>query len=71
VAEAVTGVISLEASLTVLGYFGALPPRVRIIEVEAADPGWGPGFSRAVAAQFDALEALVTREVEALRYERL
>lgn len=45
VAEAVTGVISLDGLLIVCGALGGLPDDVRVVEVEPADEGWGEGFS--------------------------
>ena len=45
VAEAVTGVISLDNLLIVCGAFGGLPDDVRVVEVEPVDEGWGEGFS--------------------------
>lgn len=50
VAEAVTGVISLDNLLIVCGALGGLPADVRVIEVEPADEGWGEGFSPEVEA---------------------
>jgi hydrogenase maturation protease len=50
VAEAVTGVVSLDNLLAVAGFFGALPSAVWIVEVEPDDEGWGEGLSPAVAA---------------------
>ncbi len=66
VAEAVTGVISLDGLLVVLGYFGALPPRVTIIEVEPRDDDWGPDFSDVVDRALDDVERLVEDEIEGL-----
>jgi len=66
VAEAVTGVISLDGLLVVLGYFGALPPRVTIIEVEPRDDDWGPDFSDVVDRALDDVERLVEDEIERL-----
>jgi hydrogenase maturation protease len=48
IAEAVSGVISLDNLLVVLGFFEALPPEVLVVETEPEDEGWGEGFSRAV-----------------------
>jgi hydrogenase maturation protease len=48
VAEAVTGVISLDNLLAVVGFFDALPDEVWVVEVEPGDEGWGEGFSEAV-----------------------
>ncbi len=49
VAEAVTGVISLENLLVICGHFGALPPEVTVIEIAPEDDGWGDDFSPPVA----------------------
>lgn len=45
VAEAVTGVISLDNLLVICAYFEALPDDVTVIEIEPEDDGWGEGFS--------------------------
>ena len=66
VVEAVTGIVSLDTLLTVVGYFGALPPTVRVIEVEPRDHEWGPELSPPVRAAIDEVEAMVKREVEEL-----
>ena len=50
VAEAVTGVISLDNLLVVVGFFTALPRDVAVLEVEPEDEGWGEGLSRVVEA---------------------
>jgi hydrogenase maturation protease len=50
VAEAVTGVISLDNLLAVVGFFDALPEDVLTVEVEPEDEGWGEGFSAPVEA---------------------
>jgi hydrogenase maturation protease len=61
VAEAVTGVISLDNTLVVCGAFGGLPDDVRVVEVEPDDDGWGEGFSPQVqAAVPSVLEAVWT-----------
>jgi hydrogenase maturation protease len=60
VAEAVTGVVSLENLLYILTHFGALPLRTEVIEVEPeAEEGWGPDVSPPVGAAFDQVEALI------------
>jgi hydrogenase maturation protease len=59
VAEAVTGVISLDNLLVVCGAFGALPDDVRVVEVEPADEGWGEGFSPEVEARLSDIEEAV------------
>jgi len=48
VAEAVTGVISLDNLLIIATYFGKLPRDVVVIEVEAEDEGWGEGLTPVV-----------------------
>lgn len=63
VAEAVTGVISLDTLLTVVGYFGALPPRVLVVEVEPRDDSWGPELSPPVEAALDEVADVVREEV--------
>ena len=61
VAEAVTGVISLDNLLIVCGALGGLPEDVRVVEVEPADEGWGEGFSPEVEAKLlEVLEAIWT-----------
>lgn len=67
VAEAVTGIISLDTLLIVLGYFEALPPRVTVVEIEPRDVDWGPAFSPPVEAALEGVMALVRSEVEAAR----
>ncbi len=63
IAEAVTGVISLENLLHICGHFSALPSKVTVIEVEPVDDGWGESVSEAGAAAVDAAVALVASEV--------
>lgn len=61
VAEAVTGVISLDNLLVVCGALGGLPDDVRVVEVEPAEEGWGEGFSPEVEARLpDVVEAVWT-----------
>ena len=50
VAEAVTGVISLDNLLVITGFFNALPSDVLVVEVEPEDEGWGEGLSAAIEA---------------------
>ena len=49
VAEAVTGVISLDNLLVICAHFAALPPEVTVIEIAPEDDGWGDEFSPPVA----------------------
>ena len=61
VAEAVTGVISLDNLLIVCGALGGLPDDVRVVEVEPAEEGWGDGFSPEIEARLpEVLEAVWT-----------
>jgi hydrogenase maturation protease len=60
VAEAVTGVISLDNLLIIATYFGKLPRDVIVIEVEAVDEGWGEGFTPYV-------EAAIPKLIEEIR----
>ena len=59
VAEAVTGVISLDNTLIVCGALGGLPEDVRVVEIEPEDQGWGDGFSRTIEERLpEVLEAV-------------
>jgi hydrogenase maturation protease len=59
VAEAVTGVISLDNTLVVCGAFGGLPEDVRVVEVEPVDDDWGEDLSPQVRAALpEVLEAV-------------
>ena len=61
VAEAVTGVVSLDNTLIVCGALGGMPDDVRVVEVEPADDGWGEGFSPEVERRLpEVLEAVWT-----------
>lgn len=60
VAEAITGVISLDNLLIIATYFDKLPRDVIVIEVEAADEDWGEEFSPEV-------ERAIPRVVEEIR----
>jgi hydrogenase maturation protease len=60
VAEAVTGVISLDNLLIIATYFGKLPRDVIVIEVEPADDGWGEGLTPEV-------ETAVPKVIEMIR----
>jgi Ni,Fe-hydrogenase maturation factor len=61
IAEAVTGVISLDNLLIIATYFGKLPRDVVVIEVEASDDGWGDGFTPPV-------EAAIPKVIEEICY---
>jgi hydrogenase maturation protease len=60
VAEAVTGVISLDNLLIIASYFGKLPHDVMVVEVEAADAGWGEGLTPQV-------ESAIPKVIEEIR----
>jgi Ni,Fe-hydrogenase maturation factor len=64
VAEAVTGIISLENTLMITGYFKALPPEVVVVETEPLDHAFGAEMSRGVQA---AIEPASTRILELAR----
>lgn len=53
VAEAVTGIISLDNLLIIAERLGALPRDVVVVEVEPADCNWGPGFSAPVESALE------------------
>ncbi|MDQ6891486.1 MAG: hydrogenase maturation protease [Acidobacteriota bacterium] len=59
VAEAVTGVISLDNLLIITTYFDKLPRDVVVIEVEALDEDWGEELS----AEMEAAVPRVTEEI--------
>jgi hydrogenase maturation protease len=61
VAEALTGVISLDNLLIIATYFRKLPSDVIVIEVEPTDDGWGEGFTPEV-------ERAVPAVIEMIRY---
>lgn len=66
VAEAVTGVVSLENLLHILQHFGALPSQTVIIEIEPeVEETWGPGLSDPVAAAVHQVETLIRAEIAA------
>lgn len=63
VAEAVTGVISIDNLLEICAHFGALPPEVVLIEIEPTDDGWGEELSVAGQAALESAVALARLEV--------
>ena len=64
VAEAVTGIISLDNTLVIAGYFKALPPEVVAVETEPLDHAFGAEMSRDVQA---AIEPACARILELAR----
>ncbi|HXG90471.1 MAG TPA: hypothetical protein VNJ02_19255 [Vicinamibacterales bacterium] len=49
IAEAVTGIISLDNTLVIAGYFRVLPASVTIVEIEPVDHAFGAELSPAVS----------------------
>lgn len=62
IAEAVTGVISLDNLLIIAGTLYGLPYNTVVIEIEPADLGWGDGFSDAVERAIPKLRSLLQLE---------
>ena len=62
VAEAVTGVISLDNLLVICAHFEVLPPDVTVIEIEPEDDGWGEDFSPHVARAVERIISQLTAE---------
>ena len=64
VADAVTGIISLDNTLVIAGYFQALPPRVAIVEIEPREHEFGttlsPDVTAAVEIALDLTRTLAT-----------
>lgn len=69
VAEAAQAVIDLEGTLVVCAYFGALPEKTVVFEVEPLDLGFGEGFTSEVVRGMSRLEAMVEQEVRRCRGE--
>ena len=63
VAEAVTGVISIDNLLEICAHFNALPAEVVLIEVEPSDDGWGEDLSVEGARALDSAVAIARREI--------
>lgn len=61
VTDAVTGIIAIENTIIVAGYFRALPPDVAIVEIEPLDHAFGFELSPAVAAAIEPACAIVAR----------
>lgn len=61
VTDAVTGIIAVENTIIVAGYFRALPPEVAVVEIEPLDHAFGFDLSDAVAAAIEPACATVTR----------
>ncbi len=63
VAEAVTGIISLDNLLIITERLGVLPRDVVVVEVEPEDTNWGPGFSPRVEASLEQVVDFIRRVV--------
>ncbi len=63
VAEAVTGVISLDNLLAICAHFRALPTDVTLIEIEPSDDGWGDVLSVNGQNALDGAVAMARLEV--------
>jgi hydrogenase maturation protease len=64
IAEAVTGVINLENTLTICDHFGMLPPQTTVLDLEPVDANWNQPISRWGKVRLDEAEAWVMRELE-------
>ncbi len=63
ITEAVTGIISLDNTLVIAGYFGALPASVTVIEIEPAEHAFGFELSPVVERAVDAVSLLIRETV--------
>lgn len=63
VAEALTGVISIDNLLEICAYFKALPPEVVLIEVEPAEDTWGEQLSAEGVSALASALALTRLEI--------
>lgn len=62
VAEAVSGVISLDNLLHINAHFGALPPEVTLVELEPENQTWGEGFTPTMERAMDEVVTLLRGE---------
>lgn len=53
VTEAVTGIIALENTVVIGGYYRVLPAMLTVVEIEPVDHAFGPELSREVAAAIE------------------
>lgn len=59
ITEAVTGIISLDNTIVIAGYFRALPPAVTIVEIEPAEHAFGMALSPIVERAVDSVSTLI------------
>lgn len=64
ITEAVTGIISLDNTVVIAGYFRALPPSVTIVEIEPAQHEFGAELSPPVREAVEAVSALIRATVQ-------
>ena len=62
IGEGVSGTVSLDSTVIVCRYFGALPADTLVVEVEPEDESWGDGFSPSVGGCVERVIDLVRRE---------
>lgn len=74
VTEAVTGIINLDNTLTIAGYFKALPAEVIVVEIEPIDHAFGSDFSspvrRAIEQACSLIQELATDHARAAAFPR-
>ena len=63
ISEAVTGIISLDNTVVIAGYFGALPRAVTIVEIEPVEHAFGFELSPPVDRAVDAVATLIRETV--------
>ncbi|GAC1444980.1 MAG: hypothetical protein NVSMB52_04960 [Chloroflexota bacterium] len=66
IAEAVTGVISIDNLLIIMDHFGALPTHTTVIELEPVEREWGMDMSPLGRQRLDETVAWIEAEVSAL-----
>ena len=59
ITEAITGIISLDNTVAIAGYFRALPADVTIVEIEPAEHAFGAELSAVVERAVDAVTTLL------------
>lgn len=65
IAEAVTGVISMDNLVHIVTYFGAMPEDLTVFEIEPAVEAWGPDPTPEVRRAMAHTAALIRDEVSA------
>lgn len=62
IGEGVSGTVSLDSTVIVCRYLGALPADTLVVEVEPEDESWGEGFTPSVGSCVEKVIAIVRRE---------